>query len=136
MKKENSSPLEIVKNSPPSHARSATPPWGKWEVLLDEPNYKVKRITVLPGKRLSYQKHFKRQEHWMIVEGEALVTLDGKEISLKTGEAIDIPREAAHRIANVGKVPVVFIEVQRGSYFGEDDIVRLQDDYGREDKLK
>jgi len=118
------------------HAKSATPPWGKWEVLLDEPGYKVKRITVLPGQRLSYQKHFKRQEHWIIVEGQALVTLDGRDIALKTGEYIDIPMESAHRIANPGSVPLVFIEVQRGSYFGEDDIVRLQDDYGREDKAK
>src|SRR5262252_2734776 len=136
MKKENSSKVELLNTAGLSQAKSSTPPWGKWEVLLDEPNYKVKRIKVLPGKRLSYQKHFKRQEHWMIVEGEALVTLDGKEISLKTGDSIDIPMEAAHRIATMGKVPVVFIEVQRGSYFGEDDIVRLQDDYGREDKLK
>lgn len=126
-------------NSPSStspHAKSATPPWGKWEVLLEEPSYKVKRVTVLPGKRLSYQKHFKRQEHWMIVEGRALVTLDGKEMTLQTGDYIDIPREAAHRIANPFEAPMVFIEVQRGSYFGEDDIVRLQDDYGREDKVK
>ena len=103
---------------------------------MDEPGYKVKRITVLPGQRLSYQKHFKRQEHWIIVEGQALVTLDGRDIALKTGEYIDIPMESAHRIANPGSVPLVFIEVQRGSYFGEDDIVRLQDDYGREDKAK
>src|SRR4029434_4706911 len=116
------------------HAKSAGTPWGKWEVLLDEADYKVKRITVLPEKRLSYQKHFKRQEHWIVVEGMGLVTLDGREIPLSAGEAIDIPMESAHRIANPGRVPLVFIEVQRGSYFGEDDIVRLQDDYGREDK--
>ena len=123
--------------APPNpHAHSATPPWGKWEVLLDEPHYKVKRITVLPGKRLSYQKHFKRQEHWMIVEGQALVTLEGKETTLKAGEYIDIPMESAHRVANPGDLPMVFIEIQRGNYFGEDDIVRLQDDYGREDKVK
>ncbi len=109
----------------------ATPPWGMWEVLLDEPTYKVKRITVFPDRRLSYQKHFKRQEHWFIVSGEALVTLEGREILLKTGEAIDIPKEAAHRIANPGNVPLIFIEVQQGEYFGEDDIVRLQDDFGR-----
>src|SRR4030095_3973471 len=126
--------LNTSKTSSDPQARSAAPPWGKWEVLLDEPGYKVKRITVLPSKRLSYQKHFKRQEHWIVVEGEALVTLDGKEIRLKAGDAIDIPMESAHRIANPGSTPLVFIEVQRGSYFGEDDIVRLQDDYGREDK--
>jgi len=112
-------------------ARHANPPWGRWEVLLDEPAYNVKRITVLPGERLSYQKHFKREEHWTVVEGRALVTLNGKDILLGTGQAIDIPREAAHRITNHGKSNLVFIEVQRGSYFGEDDIIRLEDDYGR-----
>jgi len=107
------------------------PPWGIWEVILDEPTYKVKRVTVLPGKRLSYQKHFKRLEHWKIVGGSGLVTLNGKEIPLITGESIDIPREAAHRIANPGKIPLVFIEIQHGSYCSEDDILRLEDDYGR-----
>ena len=111
--------------------KSATPPWGRWEVLTEEPHYKVKRIMVLPGHRLSYQKHFKRREHWIIVEGNALVVLDGQEIRLKAGESIDIPVEAPHRIANAGEQNLVFIEIQRGEYFGEDDIVRLQDDYGR-----
>ena len=112
-------------------ARKASPPWGKWEVLLDEPNYKVKRITVLPGKRLSYQKHFRRKEHWMVVEGKAVVTLDGEDIFLNKGETIDIPQEAAHRIANRENEQMTFIEIQQGEYFGEDDIVRLEDDYGR-----
>ena len=114
-------------------SQSASPPWGKWEVLLDEPTYKVKRITVNPGHRLSYQKHFKRKEHWMIVQGESTVTLDDREIPLKSGEHIDIDLEVAHRIANYGSEPVVFIEIQQGSYFGEDDIIRLEDDYGRND---
>jgi mannose-6-phosphate isomerase-like protein (cupin superfamily)/glycosyltransferase involved in cell wall biosynthesis len=113
------------------HAHHARPPWGRWEVLLDEPTYKVKRITVLPTKRLSYQKHFKRQEHWTIVQGQALVTLDGRDISLQAGETIDVPRGVAHRIANPGPENLIFIEVQDGTYFGEDDIIRLQDDYGR-----
>ena len=112
-------------------AHHASPPWGRWEVLLDEPTYKVKRITVLPDKRLSYQKHFRREEHWTIVEGQALVTLDGTEIELGAGATIDIPREAAHRIANPGPEDLVFIEVQCGTYFGEDYIIRLQDYYGR-----
>ena len=110
-----------------------SPPWGKWEVLLDESRYKVKRITVNPGHRLSYQKHYKRKEHWTIVQGEATVTLDGREIPLKSGEHIDINFESAHRIANCGTEPMVFIEIQLGSYFGEDDIIRLEDDYGRSD---
>jgi mannose-6-phosphate isomerase len=107
-------------------------PWGNYTVLDDDaPDHKVKRLVVHPGKRLSYQRHSKRAEHWFIVSGHALVTLDGKQIDLHPGEAIDIPLEGAHRIANEGDTDVVLIEVQHGSYFGEDDIVRLDDDYGR-----
>jgi mannose-6-phosphate isomerase len=99
--------------------------------LEDAPDFKVKRIEVLPGKRLSYQKHFKREEHWYVVKGGALVTLDGKEHIVRAGESINICRQAAHRVANPGMEVLVFIEVQRGEYFGEDDIIRLEDDYGR-----
>jgi mannose-6-phosphate isomerase len=107
-------------------------PWGHYEVLDDDAeDHKVKRMVVHPGSRLSYQRHSKRAEHWFIVSGTALVTLDGAEITLHPGDAIDIPKEGAHRIANVGETDVVFIEVQHGTYFGEDDIVRLEDDYGR-----
>lgn len=106
-------------------------PWGKWEVLLNEPAYKVKRIIVEPGHKLSYQKHSKRQEHWVAVAGKGLVILDGKEVTLRPGEAVDIPAQSAHRAINPGNEPFVFIEVQRGSYLGEDDIVRLEDCYGR-----
>ncbi|HXZ61300.1 MAG TPA: phosphomannose isomerase type II C-terminal cupin domain, partial [Acidimicrobiales bacterium] len=94
---------------------------------------KVKRIVVHPGKRLSYQRHAQRAEHWFIVSGAAKVTLDGEDIALGPGESIDIPRGSAHRIANVGETDLVFIEVQHGTYFGEDDIVRLEDDFGRVD---
>jgi mannose-6-phosphate isomerase len=111
--------------------RKATPPWGQWEVLLAEGKYKVKRIIVLPGHRLSYQKHAYRYEHWVAVQGQGVITLEGREIILNPGEAVDIPAEAAHRAANRGTEPFVFIEVQRGSYLGEDDIVRLEDSYGR-----
>ncbi len=114
-----------------NHAQHANPPWGRWEVLLEEPAYKVKRVTVLPGKRLSYQKHTKRNEHWSVISGKALVTLGGSEILLEEGHAIDIPKETAHRVSNPGTIPLVFIEIQRGSYLGEDDIVRMEDDYGR-----
>ena len=106
-------------------------PWGTYEVLDEGPNFKVKRIEVLPGKRLSYQKHSKRAEHWFVVSGIAKVTLDGAEIDVPTGQAIDIPKGSAHRVANDASETLVFIEVQRGEYLGEDDIVRLQDDYGR-----
>jgi mannose-6-phosphate isomerase len=107
-------------------------PWGNYTVLDDDaPDHKVKRIVVHPGKRLSYQRHAQRAEHWFVVSGTALVTLDGIDTTVRTGESIDIPQESAHRIANPGERDLVFIEVQRGSYFGEDDIERLEDDYGR-----
>lgn len=107
-------------------------PWGTFTVLDEGQSYKVKRIEVLPGKRLSYQKHAKRAEHWMVVEGEAKVTLNDQEIILRTGETVDIPVEAAHRIENPHVAEMlVFIEIQRGSYLGEDDIVRLHDDFNR-----
>jgi len=106
-------------------------PWGTYTVLEEDRGFKVKRIEVLPGKRLSYQKHSQRAEHWFVVEGTAKVTLDGEEILVRAGEAIDIPIGSAHRVENPGEGNLVFIEVQRGSYLGEDDIVRLQDDYGR-----
>ncbi|HKG46268.1 MAG TPA: phosphomannose isomerase type II C-terminal cupin domain [Pyrinomonadaceae bacterium] len=106
-------------------------PWGTYTVLEEDRGFKVKRIEVLPGKRLSYQKHSQRAEHWFVVEGTAKVTLDDEEIIVRAGEAIDIPIGAAHRVENPDDVNLVFIEVQRGSYLGEDDIVRLQDDFGR-----
>jgi len=112
-------------------AHHATPPWGHWEVLLDTPTYKVKRLTVWPGERLSYQKHFRREEHWTVVVGEALITLNDVERRRTPGGAIDIPREAWHRLANPGESNLVVIEVQCGDYLGEDDIVRRQDNYGR-----
>lgn len=106
-------------------------PWGTFQVLEDTDTYKVKRISVDPGQRLSYQKHAKRAEHWVVVAGTAHVTLDGDTHELGIGDAIDIPLHAAHRIQNPGSDEMVFIEVQVGTYFGEDDIVRLDDDYGR-----
>ena len=91
----------------------------------------TKRIIVNPGHRLSYQKHFKREERWVIVRGEATITLNDNIKKFKTGEVVQILKEDAHRISNEGEIPVIFIEVQIGTYFGEDDIVRLEDDYGR-----
>lgn len=119
--------MSVVDNSPKYDER----PWGSFTVLDEADGYKVKRIEVLPGKRLSYQKHAQRAEHWYIVQGTAKVTLDGNEIMLKADEYVDIPVGAAHRIENPGEEKVIFIEVQRGNYLGEDDIVRLQDDFGR-----
>ena len=106
-------------------------PWGTFNVIDEGANFKVKRIEVLPGKRLSYQKHAQRAEHWVVVQGTAKVTLDDRNLEVKTGEAIDIAVGSAHRVENPGPELLVFIEVQRGSYLGEDDIVRLSDDFGR-----
>lgn len=117
-------------NHSPTHEKK---PWGEYLVLHDAPTFKVKRIDVLPGKRLSYQRHERRAEHWMVVAGRARVTLDGRELELGPGQAVDIKRREAHRIECIGQETMTFIEVQTGSYFGEDDIERLSDDYGRAD---
>ena len=118
-----------IDNSPKFDRR----PWGTFTVLDEGDTFKVKRIEVLPGKRLSYQKHTQRAEHWVVVAGTARVTLDDRDIIVEKGEAIDIPIGSAHRVENPGDELLVFIEVQRGSYLGEDDIIRLQDDFGRVD---
>jgi len=106
-------------------------PWGSFHVLDDGPRHKVKRIVVKRGHRLSLQKHGRRREHWFILEGEGIVTREKEEIHLSPGQAVDIPENAWHRIKNSGTQPLVFIEVQTGDYFGEDDISRAEDDYGR-----
>jgi glycosyltransferase involved in cell wall biosynthesis/quercetin dioxygenase-like cupin family protein len=106
-------------------------PWGFYQILVDAPDHKVKRITVYPGQRLSYQRHFRRSEHWYILNGQAVVTKNGQEIELTSGQAIDLPVETWHRIRNSGQENLVFIEIQTGHYFGEDDIERSEDDYGR-----
>ncbi len=108
-----------------------TRPWGGYEVLSDAPTHKVKRLTVEPDQRLSLQRHAKRAEHWFVVGGEGVVTIDGLDRAVVAGTAVDVPMGAAHRIASTGTEALVFIEVQLGSYFGEDDIERLDDDYGR-----
>ncbi len=106
-------------------------PWGSFTVLDEGQGYKVKRIEVLPGKRLSYQRHARREEHWMVVAGVGRVTLDGRESLIGVGDTMDIPIGAAHRIENPGLDTLLFIEIQRGDYLGEDDITRLEDDFGR-----
>ena len=100
-------------------------------MLSDEDDHKVKRLVVHPGKRLSYQTHARRAEHWFVVSGTATVTLDGEDVQVEAGQAVDIGLGAAHRVANQTGDDLVFIEVQIGDYFGEDDIVRLEDDFGR-----
>ena len=106
-------------------------PWGKWEIIKEEPYCKVKKITVSPNHRLSYQKHKFRKEVWVIVKGSAQVTLENEIKNYEIGDVVHIPLGAAHRIKNNGKEELIFIEVQLGSYFGEDDIIRLSDDYNR-----
>jgi mannose-1-phosphate guanylyltransferase len=106
-------------------------PWGTYEVLLNHDNYKIKRIVVQPGKRLSLQKHFHRSEHWIVVSGTATVTV-GKETKLiRPNESTYIKMGEIHRLENRGKIPVVMIEAQVGEYTGEDDIVRIEDDFER-----
>ncbi len=111
--------------------RTVFRPWGSFDVLDEGPGYKVKRLEVRAGNRLSYQKHSSRSEHWTVVIGSALVTLDDREVLLEPGQSIDIGLGARHRVENRGTGPLILIEVQRGDYLGEDDIVRLEDDYGR-----
>jgi mannose-6-phosphate isomerase-like protein (cupin superfamily) len=106
-------------------------PWGSFTILADEVDHKVKRIVVKSGQRLSLQRHKHRQEHWLIVSGIAVVTRNNDLITLAAGEAIDIALGDIHRVQNDGEEDVVFIEIQLGDYFGEDDIERLEDDYGR-----
>ncbi|MFQ5443800.1 MAG: phosphomannose isomerase type II C-terminal cupin domain [Nitrospinales bacterium] len=106
-------------------------PWGYFQVLSDESDHKVKRIVIFPGKRLSLQRHQQRAEHWYVVKGDALVSLSEEQVRLRAGQSVDIPLRAVHRIENCGTENLVFIEVQSGVYFGEDDIERLEDDYGR-----
>lgn len=111
--------------------RLAYRPWGSYEVLLDTDKYKIKRIIVKPGKMLSLQKHFHRSEHWVVVSGTALVTNGEKLITVRPNESTYIPMGEVHRLENKGKIDLVMIEVQVGEYTGEDDIVRLEDVYGR-----
>jgi mannose-6-phosphate isomerase len=107
-------------------------PWGSYDVVDAGEGFQVKRITVSPGQRLSYQRHTHRAEHWYVVAGKGVVTLDDQERGVEPGDTVEIALGAAHRAANPGSVDFVFIEIQTGSYFGEDDIQRLHDDYDRD----
>lgn len=106
-------------------------PWGSYTVLAVDPKFKLKRIVVQPGARLSLQRHRHRREHWYVLAGSAEVELDGTRSTLNAGQAIDIPLHAWHRLENATPSPLELIEVQCGAYFGEDDIERAADDYGR-----
>ncbi|KAF0123217.1 MAG: glycosyltransferase [bacterium] len=116
----------LEKTKPEEHR-----PWGYYKILADNDTYKSKEIVVFPHKRLSLQRHRHRSEHWYIIEGRAQITLDDKTVVVKPGQSVDIPNGVLHRIANPGSENVRFIEVQTGDYFGEDDIERFEDDFGR-----
>jgi mannose-6-phosphate isomerase len=106
-------------------------PWGSWHVIDVDRGYKVKRIHVKPGCRLSYQTHDHRSEHWVVVFGIATCIVDGETITAGPGHSIDVPQGAKHRLCNENSEELVIVEVQRGAYTGEDDITRIEDDYGR-----
>ena len=113
----------------------STRPWGAFEVIEVGNGYQVKRLEVLPGKRFSYQTHRFRSEHWFLVAGSGIAVIGGERVSVEAGDSVDLPVGVAHRIENTGEAPLVLIEVQRGGYLGEDDIVRIEDDFGRADEM-
>ncbi len=114
-----------------SEHRTLHRPWGSYTILEEGERYKIKRITVDPGQKLSLQLHYHRSEHWVVVKGTAKVTVDDKEVLLHENESIYVPKSTTHRLENPGKVSLELIEVQVGEYVGEDDIVRFDDVYGR-----
>lgn len=119
-------------SSPTAETTSSTEkPWGSYRVIDSGGGFQVKRLELRPGSRISYQTHQRRSEHWFIVQGVGVVTVDGVERHVAAGQSVDVAIGTAHRIANVGENLLQFIEVQLGDYFGEDDIDRLDDDYGR-----
>jgi mannose-1-phosphate guanylyltransferase/mannose-6-phosphate isomerase len=106
-------------------------PWGFYESLIQGERFQVKRIVVSPGGKLSLQSHFHRAEHWVVVNGTARVTRDAETLILRENESVYLPLGCVHRMENPGKIPLTLIEVQSGAYLGEDDIVRIEDTYGR-----
>jgi mannose-6-phosphate isomerase len=106
-------------------------PWGWFETVSEAPGFKIKRIGVFPGQQISLQKHRHRAEHWVVVQGIARVTIDERVFDLSVGQSCDINLGQVHRLANPGSDPLEIVELQFGDYLGEDDIIRLSDDYGR-----
>jgi len=123
--------LKKRKDSRADYHLTVYKPWGSYTILEDDDFYKVKRLTVLPGKRLSYQMHYHRNEHWIVASGTAIVIIDDVEKIVRTGESIYIRSGEKHRLINSGNLLLEVIEVQNGQYLGEDDIVRYEDDYVR-----
>lgn len=126
--------VEVLKNKGARETqehRTVFKPWGSYTVLLEGDGYKIKKIEVLPGKRLSYQMHYHRSEHWVVVSGTAKITRNDEQYFVDTGESTFIPKETKHRVENPDTTPLAIVEVQNGDYLGEDDIVRYADDFGR-----
>jgi mannose-1-phosphate guanylyltransferase len=128
--------VKILREQPETHElteihRTAYRPWGGYSSVLNGERFQVKRLFVKPGKKLSLQKHHHRSEHWVVVRGTAEVTVDGKVTMLTENESIYLPLGCTHRLANPGKMLLELIEVQTGSYLGEDDIIRIEDDFNR-----
>jgi mannose-1-phosphate guanylyltransferase/mannose-6-phosphate isomerase len=123
--------LNAKKRQEVQHARRVYRPWGWYESLGEGERFQVKRIMVNPGSKLSLQSHHHRSEHWVVVQGTALVTKGEDEVHIHENESIYLPVGTKHRLQNPGKVPLMVVEVQSGSYLGEDDIIRFEDTYGR-----
>lgn len=107
-------------------------PWGSYEAIYNDPDTQVKIIKIAPGQRPSYQYHFKRAETWVVVRGSGILLQDGAERPVSAGTVVFVPKESKHAVRNTGSGELMFVEVQTGEYFGEDDIVRLDDQYGRQ----
>ena len=125
--------LEQAGRVEPQDPAKVPKPWGSYQILAEGPGFKVKRIDVLPGASLSLQMHYKRSEHWVVVHGTAVVTINDNLLTLHKDESVYIPNQARHRLHNPGSGLLTVIEVQSGGYLGEDDIVRFADDYNRLD---
>ncbi len=128
--------VELLKNKGVPEAslhKRVYRPWGYYEELLKSDRFRVKKVHVYPGKRLSLQMHHHRSEHWVVVKGTAKVTVGDKEVFLHENESVYVPKSVLHRIENVGKIPLEIVEVQTGEYVEEDDIIRVEDDWGRKD---
>jgi mannose-1-phosphate guanylyltransferase len=124
----------VAAHLPQNSAELVLRPWGNFECIERELSHNIKRLKVKPGERLSLQEHRYRAETWHVIEGTARVTLDGKTLDIGPGESVHIPQGAVHRLANTTEEPLIIIEIQTGTYFGEDDIIRLDDAYQREDQ--
>lgn len=123
--------MSIVNLTSATMLDSEVRPWGSWHVIDVADGYKIKRIHVTAGHRLSLQSHTHRSEHWVVIAGKATCEIDDTVTTVSQGESIDVPLGARHRLANLGTEELVIVEVQLGHYTGEDDITRHEDDYGR-----